>query len=178
MLQRSTVAVAAAIVALMFMVGIAFANHGNFCLGGTPVRHPAGVNYSDFDTAGCVGENDSFQNTSGDWTLNGGDDQAYSAGGNDRIEGNEGDDGPLQGGTGADTIIGGLGDDVIAETGSGQGGSDTSPDTLTGNGGNDTIYGGGGADTFNCGPGSNDSVVHLHDTYADTFSNCENHTHT
>jgi len=83
----------------------------------------------------------------GDWLLGGqGNDSidASASSGNNIINGNLGND-TIIGGSGADSLRGGQGDDVI-HAGSGN-------DWITGDLGNNTIYGGQGLDTFRAGSG-------------------------
>lgn len=90
-----------------------------------------------------------IQGTEGDDELlagGSGNDSIYGYGGNDRLEGNGGND-TLYGHEGDDILLGGAGDDILA----GQEGSDI----LDGGAGNDTLgWGGFGHETLTGGSGS------------------------
>jgi len=94
-----------------------------------------------------TGGNNTINGGNGDDTINGlgGDDDLSGGNGNDDIDGGSGDD-DIDGGNGNDEIDGGTGNDDI-DGGNGN-------DEIHGGDGNDVLYGGNGVDTLNGGAGN------------------------
>ncbi len=136
--------------------GVVEGTAGADTIDGAYVGDPEGdrQDFGDAILPGTSGDDDSILGFGGDDSINAGagDDTVEGGSGNDTIEGLAGDD-SLLGGTGNDSLISGGGFDTL-DGGAGD-------DTLVSNGGlgDNTLLGGDGADLFEVGIATNDSVI-------------------
>jgi Ca2+-binding RTX toxin-like protein len=144
------------------------ANHNGNC-GGQVIVH-ALTNYTGTAADECVGEAAGTEGTWNDWDGKGGADTLVGGGGNDFLHGSEGVD-ELFGQGGADGIYGGYGNDYLND-----GNTTNIPDDLFGGNGNDVLEGGKGNDDLH-GEGGTDTLYHCHDGTTDDISGIEDHIH-